>query len=326
VIARRALAGSVAEMVQPATLKDAALWKKASASLVAALPAGVLERAGRAGRVVVVPCDMLWRVPFEALPIAEGYLGDAVALTYLPSISSGMAAVVGAAPAGDRPDRFVAVAAPALPAALTSYLAQTAPDWIIRPAESAEREAKLSAGDHAAEASALLTGASATKAAARETLASAGVIHVAAPFRVNGASVLFSPILLAAPPVPADGPAPGANGIADSMLDLREVFNLDLHARLAVLSDGAALSMRDAASEVGVVQWAWRAAGVPSIALSRWPSDDGARERLLTELHRQLRAGRSAADALVAARRAVHRIAAWSAPFYWAGWIGVGGE
>ncbi len=110
------------------------------------------------------------------------------------------------------------------------------------------------------------------------------------------------------------------------MLELREVFNLDLHARLTVLSDGAALSMRDAASELGIVQWAWRAAGVPWIVLSRWPSDDDDREAIVRELQRQLRNGKSPDEALLATRQAVQRKPAWRAPFYWTGWIAVGGE
>ena len=110
------------------------------------------------------------------------------------------------------------------------------------------------------------------------------------------------------------------------MLELREVFNLDLHARLTVLSDGAALSMRDAASELGIVQWAWRAAGVPWIVLSRWPSDDDDREAIVRELQRQLRNGKSPDEALLATRQAVHRKPAWRAPFYWTGWIAVGGR
>jgi CHAT domain-containing protein len=109
-------------------------------------------------------------------------------------------------------------------------------------------------------------------------------------------------------------------------LDLRDVFNLDLRARLTVLSDGASLSMRDAASEVSIVHWAWRAAGVPWIVLPRWPSDDAARETLVRELYRELRSGKSPDEALLAARRVVQQTTAWKAPFYWAGWIAVGGS
>jgi CHAT domain-containing protein len=144
---------------------------------------------------------------------------------------------------------------------------------------------------------------------------------------VNGASVLFSPILLSGPASAATDSAPApTSSVADAMLDLRDVFNLDSRARVSVLSDGAALSMRDAASELGVVQWAWRAAGVPWIVLSRWPSDDGAREIVVREVQKQTQAGKSPDEALLAARQAVQRKPAFKAPFYWTGWMIVGGN
>jgi hypothetical protein len=72
-------------------------------------------------------------------------------------------------------------------------------------------------------------------------------------------------------------------------------MNLDLHAGVAVLSDGASMTMRDAANEVGAVGWAWRAGGAPDVALQ-------------------------AARANVRSRRET------SAPFYWAGWMLIGGR
>ena len=63
----------------------------------------------------------------------------------------------------------------------------------------------------------------ATEATLAERLPQADVIHLAAPFRVNGASPLFSPVLLA--PDPAN----------DGALEAREIMNLDLHAGVAVL-------------------------------------------------------------------------------------------
>jgi tetratricopeptide (TPR) repeat protein len=321
-ITRRALAESVAQMLKPATLKDTALWTKASAAILSALPAGTLERAARARHVLVVPHEMLWRLPFEALPVGEHPLGTSTALTYVPSISSRLRPPT---PDPHPADGFVGVAGPTLQSSLTAHFAQTAPDWVVRPPEPAVHEVKIAAGDRDAASVLLLTGAAATKAGVRESLARAGVIHIAAPFRVNGASALFSPMLLAAPSPPQGQSAP-TSATAEAMLDLRDVLNLDLHARLAVLSDGVALSMRDAASEVGLVQWAWRTAGVPWVVLPRWASDDTAREALVRELHRQLRSGKSPDDALLAARRSVQQTARWKAPFYWTGWIAIGGQ
>ena len=57
------------------------------------------------------------------------------------------------------------------------------------------------------------------------------------------------------------------------------------------LSDGAATSMRDGAAAAYVVQWAWLAAGVPSMIMPRWAGDPAASEALLAEFHRRLTSG-----------------------------------
>jgi CHAT domain-containing protein len=86
------------------------------------------------------------------------------------------------------------------------------------------------------------------------------------------------------------------------------------------VSDGAAMSMWDAADEVPAVAWAWRAAGVPAVLLPRWAADDKPSDELLAELHGQLRTGPADA-ALRAARTKVRSRDATAAPFFWAGWM-----
>jgi CHAT domain-containing protein len=110
----------------------------------------------------------------------------------------------------------------------------------------------------------------------------------------------------------------------DGALEAREVMNLDLHARVAVLSDGGALAMRDAADEVAAVAWAWRAAGVPSLVLRRWASDEAPSNALLAEVHARLRAGDSPDAALQAARTKIRSATETSTPFHWSGWMVVG--
>jgi CHAT domain-containing protein/tetratricopeptide (TPR) repeat protein len=300
---RGVIATRVAKLLPPETQKDPAAWKTAGLELVPGLAAAF----GSAKHAIVVPHEVLWRVPFEALPTESGYLADTTSIVYAPSVTALVRSP--SSPALEKPaERLVAVAAPVLAPALVDEIRRTAPGWTLRSAEAAQQEVAAIGGD----AAAALTGEAATKPAVIEKLTQADIIHVAAPFRVNGASPLFSPLLL------------GAGAAVDGTVEAREIMNLDLHATVAVLSDGAAMSMTDAADEVGAIAWAWRAAGVPNLVLPRWAVDDAAATAFVRAVHGRLRAGDAPERALQAARETVRATAATSAPFYWSGWMLIG--
>jgi CHAT domain-containing protein len=101
-------------------------------------------------------------------------------------------------------------------------------------------------------------------------------------------------------------------------------MNLDLHARVVVMSDGAAASMRDGAAAAETVGWAWRAAGVPSLVMPRWTGDATASTALLGEFHQRVRAGDDPGRALQAARAAIRANEETRAPYFWAAWMVIG--
>ena len=265
----------------------------------------------------VLPHEFLWRVPFEALPVGEEYLGQRAAVYLCVALR---AARSGGAAAGAAV-LWSPSAHPTLRRPCRCSSAQTAPDWTIRPADAATRELDAVSAGRDSEHVVRLSGATATKSAVRDSLSGAGVIHFATPFRVARGSVLFSSMALTPP---SGEPPPAGFGAADTMFDLRDVMNATSNARLVVFSDGGALSRREVASEAGTVQWAWRAAGVPTVVLSRWTSEATADAAFLQELHRQIADGRAVHEAELKARQAVRRSAEWAAPFYWSGWIGIG--
>jgi tetratricopeptide (TPR) repeat protein/CHAT domain-containing protein len=306
---RKTLATQVAALIQPETLRDPQAWRRASHQFVEKLPL----TWGDASLAIVIPHEILWRVPFEALPSAVGQVVDSTSVSYAPSVT----ALVRTPPhesgsAGAY--RLVAVAAPALAPAVAERIAQTAPGWTIRTPASAEREAGLVARDADPATTIVLSGSAATESAVRERLPSADVVHLAAPFRINGASPLFSPVLLA------------PEAAYDGALEAREIMNLDLHARATLLTDGAAMTMRDAADEAPALAWAWRAAGVPVTIMPRWAGDESASDELVAEWHRRLRGGETAATALQGARTKIRSTEQTSAPFYWAGWLIMAGR
>jgi CHAT domain-containing protein len=231
---------------------------------------------------------------------------------------------------------------PELTAARIERLRQIAPAWSLRTEEEAARELQTASGEP--DRTTTLTGAAASEQAVRDAIGHAAIVHLAAPFRINSASPLFSSVLLSssAPPAPAPaaaapdvsttpatpaaapGPPARPDAANDGALELREVMNLTSSARLAMLTDGAAMAMRDGAAAADVVEWGWLAAGVPSVLIERWSAPPESRDQLLAELHKRLRAGEPLASAWAAAQHSVRSTPATAAPVHWAGWMLLG--
>src|SRR5688500_11221016 len=237
---------------------------------MAMLPVAVTARLASASKLLILPPDVLWRVPFEAVPAGDGFLGDHATVVLAGSLD----ALVRAQPAGGSRDTpLAAVAAPAIDARQSDRLRQLAAGWTVRDAAAASAEINAVSAAYPAERVTSLTGASATEPAVRENLAGRAVVHIAAPARINAASPLFSPVLLSAaasgsdmpaaaqnapPPTAATAAAPAASAPArnpadDGVLELREVMNLESRVRVVVLSDGGATSMRDGAAAADVL-------------------------------------------------------------------------
>jgi tetratricopeptide (TPR) repeat protein len=338
-VKRRQIAEMTATYSQ-AVLSDGAAWRKSASAFAALLPSAFTDLVAGAGSVAIVPHEVLWRVPFEALPAGDGYLADRVRI-----VAGGSAAMLARA-ARDTPLPGAGVAVlgvPQLTAARIDRLRQIAPAWSLRSEGEAAKELQTASGEP--DRTTTLTGAAASEQAVRDAIGRAAIVHLAAPFRINSASPLFSSVLLsssdapaavpaatAAPdvPAPAAGPAPESKPAArpdaanDGALELREVMNLTASARLAMLTDGAAMAMRDSAAAADVVEWGWLAAGVPSILIARWAAPPESRDRLLGELHKRLRAGEPLGSAWAAAQQSLRSTPATAAPVHWAGWMLLG--
>ena len=166
----------------------------------------------------------------------------------------------------------------------------------------------------------ILTGISATESSFRGRAVTASVIHIAAPFRLNGASPLFSSILLT-----AESGGPEASPDNDGVIEAREVMNLDSHATLVVFSDGTSGSMRGASSAAAVVGWAWRSAGTPTIVIPRWSTDDAPAAGMMKMMYEELVSlGVTPEGAVQAAAKKIRTADETRAPYYWAVWQVVG--
>jgi tetratricopeptide (TPR) repeat protein len=326
-IPRQKFAERIARIMEPAALRDLGEWRRRMTELTSLLPASVLSLLRSAARVIVVPDDILWRIPFEALPLEDLFLGDRATVTYAASAFSlhARSALDQTAKEAPPPEGapsgipMLAAGAPVLADEMRERVKATAPGWALRAAASAEREMTRAASVYDGAGAVVKTGVAATEAAFRAEAARAAVLHLAVPFRMNSASPLFSPLLFSPPPSPTT-----ADRTDDGVLDAREVMNMSLEGRAVILSDAAATSMRNAADAMPAVQWAWLASGVPTLVLPRWASDDAVNHELLADVHKRLKAGGRAGEALRRAAAAIRGRPETRAPYFWAQWMAIG--
>jgi hypothetical protein len=305
---RKTIAERVAKLLSPAVMSDAAAWRAEGLAFVPGLAAVF----GGAARAIIIPHEVLWRVPFEALPSETGVLADTVTIVYASSATALLNARALAAartPIAAVPGSIVAVGAPRLTRDAEDRMAQTAPGWTLRAPDNARDELRGVEAAAGSERTLIIDDESATEALVRERLRFGDVLHIAAPFRVNAGRPLFSPLLLA--------PDPGHDGT----LEPREIMNLDLEARLAILSDGGALAMRDVADDLTAIAWAWQAGGVASLLMPRWQPPEAAARAFLLAVHARLRQGESPEQAVQGARADVRRDPATASPHAWAAWL-----
>jgi CHAT domain-containing protein len=249
----------------------------------------------KAPRVVVVPHDVLHYLPFGALRSPPGrWLVEDYTLSTLPSAS--VLRFLEAKRTAAAPPAVLAVGNPDLGAALDLRYA--------------EREARVVA-DHYAGTSVLVR-QDATETRAKALAGGARLLHFATHAELDERDPLASGLLL----------TPG--GGDDGRLEVREIFGLDLHAQLVVLSAcETGLGALSTGDELIGLQRAFLYAGTPAVITTLWKVDDRASYTLMREFYDRLEKA-DAAVSLQAAQRAAMK--EFPHPFAWAGFglTGVG--
>lgn len=326
-LVRRQLAEQIGDAMQPERLRDAAEWTKRAAPLATTLIAPIALRLAGRDRCVIVPDDVLWRVPFEALPFGDAPLGASVRVTYATSAST-LAVQRRIAAARMSAEHLTAtiVAAPVIPDAIRTQITLAQPAW-TEPDAAAAAAAAESLRTSYGDAGSSRTGAEATEAAMRTAFAGADVVHTSVPFQVSGANPLFSYLVFTGGAPPASAATPDRTALEnDGRWEVREWFRGASRARVLAITDAASLGAGGAGSAMDTIAWAAAAAGVPALVLARWPKDGFAIDSVLTAFHAALAKGSSVAnawaDALARAREN-----GGDAPSAWAGarLVGAGG-
>jgi CHAT domain-containing protein len=245
------------------------------------------QSAIKTSRLLIVPHDVLHYLPFGALRTGNGkWLVEAYGLATVPSASV-LKFLAGKGASAN--DRVLAVGNPDLgPALALRY---------------AEREARA-IGDKFKTAATVLTRADATEHRAKQLSPQAGVLHFAVHGELNEKDPMSSALLL----------VPGAGD--DGRLEVREIFGLDLNAKLVVLSAcETGLGALSRGDELVGLQRAFLYAGTPTVVTTLWKVDDRASFMLMRAFYDNL-AAKGPAEALRIAQRGL--MVDFPHPYAWA--------
>ena len=161
-----------------------------------------------------------------------------------------------------------------------------------------------------------LAGPLAREAVVREEMVHADILHFAVHNVLDNQNALRSWLLLA---------EEDENSAFDGRLEAREVANMKLKARMAVLSacESGRGKRRGGDGLIGMA-WAFRGAGCPCVVASQWKVEDRASHSLMVYFYRSLLEGCRKDEALQQAMQAVRREQGHQAPFWWAGFEVIG--
>ena len=277
------------------------LWRGPLRSLNQFLIAPLEETRLLAGktRLILVPHAELHYLPFAALLDGRGrFLIERYEIAETPSAAVWLAL-------GDR-----------RPGRVTTGLLALAPrpDALPGSRQEVAAIARLAGAD-----AEVLTAGDASEAAFRREAPSRRVLHLATYGILNKPNPLFSYIEL----------APG--GDQDGRLEVHEVFGLTLAADLVVLSacqtglgSGALADVPAGDDWVGLSR-AFLHAGAAHVVATLWPVEDRATADMMTRFYERFTTGADPATALAAAQRALLVAPATAHPFYWAGFVAIGG-
>ena len=265
-------------------------FQKASHELYTLFIAPVRDKL-KTKRLVIVPSDDLFGIPFELLLDESGhYLGEKFAISYAPSATMLDLCLKKHQPLGDKP---LILANPAL----------ADPAYTLRFAEEEARQIRA-----LYPAAKCYVGAAATKAALREGLNDSSMIHIAshAIFDMNDPMASF--LMLA------------RDETGDGVLTATDIMGMRVHAQLVTLSacDTGRGEISPGRQEVIGLLRAWMFAGAPTVVVSLWKLDDRATSELMAEFYKNLKTmGRS--EALQQAQLVMMK--KYENPYYWGAFV-----
>ena len=259
-------------------------------------------------KLVIVPDDGLWELPFQAVQSAENrYLFDDYAISYAPSLTI-LRELRTNISAANQTNNILALGNPLDGRAGVKVNFAALPE--------AERQTAWLKNLYGASRSLIFTRGAATEAVFKREAAKFSTLHLATHGVLDNQSPLNSYVLL----------TPGASG-DDGRLEAWELLEMNLRAELVVLSacETARGQTRSGEGIVGLA-WSLMVAGARNVIVSQWKVESASTTDLTVEFYKSLgeTAAPDKAEALRQAALKLRRNPNYSHPFYWAGFVLVG--
>jgi CHAT domain-containing protein/tetratricopeptide (TPR) repeat protein len=265
-------------------------------------------------RLVIVPDDILWETPFQALRSTNGrFLIQDAAISYAPSLTVLREIIKSRKPKSAT--TLLAMGNPKLAGQTISRSKNILMSASFEPLPEAERLVKGLAHMYGAKASKVYVGAEAREEVLKTESRDYRILQLATHGVINNVSPMYSHLML----------AESSEAKEDGLLEAWEIMQMDLQADLAVLSACETARGRIGAGE-GVIglSWALFVAGCPTTVVSQWKVESSSTTELMLAFHGNLKSGATKSEALRQAAMKLMTNKKYNHPFYWAGFIVVG--
>jgi CHAT domain-containing protein len=271
-------------------------------------------------RICIIPDDVLWDLPFQALQSKnDRYLIEDYVVYYAPSITA-LREMSRSKKWVDSPSTLLAFGNPMASKGSTDVITKNTIGGAEGLVDSAV-EVKEIATTFASGSNNVLIGRDANESSFKSLSPLYSFIHIATHGIIDNAHPLYSYLLLAKTDDENDG-----------YLEAREIMNLSLHADLVVLSACETARGKIGAGE-GVIglSWAFFIAGSRATIVSQWKVHSAATSVLMTKFYKNLKSENSPgrpekAEALRKATLETMKDPRYRHPFYWAAFVMVGSD
>jgi len=286
-----------------------------SRELYKALIEPVVQQLRGFSNVCIIPDAFLWNLPFQALmPGTNHYLVEDYALSYVTSLSVLREMSKERVGAERREAFLIALGNPVIGK-------DQQRNEELCPLPEAETEIRTIAKKYGPGAK-ILIGRKASEKSFKALAPTYSRIHLATHGVLDNREPLYSHLLLTKT---NDDPE------NDGLLEAREIMNMDLRADLAVLSacETANGRIREGEGVVGM-SWAFFVAGTRSMLVSQWKVNSASTSQLMMRFYQALESPNKLseskkAEGLQAAALKLLKDPQYRHPFYWAGFVMIGG-